>query len=95
MKIKTPFSCFFVVVGFVPVSFYKLKSLKLEVVIHEESMQVMILLLKYSPNLEVLKLWSDEVMIVIVFTNSFVENVFLLYGSWSEGLYVRKLVSFI
>ncbi|KAM3357613.1 hypothetical protein P3S68_020544 [Capsicum galapagoense] len=45
---------------FVPVSFYKLKSLKLEVVIHEESMQVMILLLKYSPNLEVLKLWSDE-----------------------------------
>ncbi|KAM3266096.1 hypothetical protein P3L10_003090 [Capsicum annuum] len=60
LKIKTPFSCFFVVVGFVPVSFYKLKSLKLEVVIHEESMQVMILLLKYSPNLEVLKLWSDE-----------------------------------
>ncbi|XP_060219003.1 uncharacterized protein LOC132645815 isoform X1 [Lycium barbarum] len=43
-----------------PVSFYKLKSLKLEVVIHEESMQVMILLLKYSTNMEVLKLWSDE-----------------------------------
>ncbi|KAG5627086.1 hypothetical protein H5410_012304, partial [Solanum commersonii] len=45
-----------------PVSFDKLKSLKLEVVIHEESMQIMILLLKYSPNLEVLKLWSDELL---------------------------------
>lgn len=43
-----------------PFSFYKLKSLKLEVVIYEESMQMMMLLLKYSPNLEVLKLWSDE-----------------------------------
>ncbi|KAH0687866.1 hypothetical protein KY285_018463 [Solanum tuberosum] len=43
-----------------PFSFYKLKFLKLEVVIHEESMQIMMLLLKYSPNLEVLKLWSDE-----------------------------------
>lgn len=64
-----------------PFSFYKLKSLKLEVVIYEESMQMMMLLLKYSPNLEVLKLWSDEVTVVIVLTNSSVENLFLLYGS--------------
>ncbi|PHT60608.1 hypothetical protein CQW23_02971 [Capsicum baccatum] len=37
-----------------------LKSLKLEVRVDEDFMQVMTLLLKYSPNLEVLKLWSDE-----------------------------------
>ncbi|XP_019244698.1 PREDICTED: F-box/FBD/LRR-repeat protein At3g26920-like isoform X1 [Nicotiana attenuata] len=43
-----------------PVSFYKLKSLRLDVEVDEELMQVMILLLKSSPNLEVLKLWSDE-----------------------------------
>ncbi|KAK4379496.1 hypothetical protein RND71_001358 [Anisodus tanguticus] len=43
-----------------PVSFYKLKSLKLEMGVDQDCMQVMILLLKYSPNLEVLKLWSDE-----------------------------------
>ncbi|XP_070033214.1 uncharacterized protein [Nicotiana tomentosiformis] len=43
-----------------PISFYKLKSLKLYVDVDEDFMQVMILLLKYSPNLEVLKLWSDE-----------------------------------
>ncbi|XP_059310710.1 LOW QUALITY PROTEIN: F-box/FBD/LRR-repeat protein At3g52680-like [Lycium ferocissimum] len=43
-----------------PLSFYKLKSLKLFVDVDEDFMQVMILLLKYAPNLEVLKLWSDE-----------------------------------
>ncbi|PHT95352.1 hypothetical protein T459_03234 [Capsicum annuum] len=37
-----------------------LKSLKLELRVDEDFMQVMTLLLKYSPNLEVLKLWSDE-----------------------------------
>ncbi|XP_009797778.1 putative FBD-associated F-box protein At3g50710 [Nicotiana tabacum] len=43
-----------------PISFYKLKILKLYVDVDEDFMQAMILLLKYSPNLEVLKLWSDE-----------------------------------
>ncbi|XP_075079672.1 FBD-associated F-box protein At5g60610 [Nicotiana tabacum] len=43
-----------------PVMFYKLKSLKLTVGIDEACMQAMILLLKHSPNLEVLNLFSDE-----------------------------------
>ncbi|XP_059306095.1 putative FBD-associated F-box protein At3g50710 [Lycium ferocissimum] len=43
-----------------PVTFYKLKSLKLTVGIDESWMQVMMLLLKYSPNLEILNLFSHE-----------------------------------
>ncbi|XP_060206234.1 FBD-associated F-box protein At5g22730-like [Lycium barbarum] len=43
-----------------PVLFYKLKSLKLTVGIDEAWMQVMMLLLKHSLNLEVLNLFSDE-----------------------------------
>uniref|UniRef100_M1CY56 F-box family protein n=1 Tax=Solanum tuberosum TaxID=4113 RepID=M1CY56_SOLTU len=44
-----------------PICFNKLKSLKLKLGVDEDCMQVMIRLLKYSPNLEVLKLWCDEV----------------------------------
>ncbi|TMW87908.1 hypothetical protein EJD97_019295 [Solanum chilense] len=43
-----------------PVTFYKLKSLKLAVAIDESCMEIMMLLLKHSPNLEVLNLFSDE-----------------------------------
>ncbi|XP_070033218.1 uncharacterized protein [Nicotiana tomentosiformis] len=43
-----------------PVSFYKLKFLKLKVGADEDVTQAMILLLKYSPNLEVLKLKSEN-----------------------------------
>ncbi|KAH0661362.1 hypothetical protein KY284_026293 [Solanum tuberosum] len=43
-----------------PICFNKLKSLKLKLGVDEDCMQVMIRLLKYSPNLEVLKLWYDE-----------------------------------
>ncbi|KAL3334171.1 hypothetical protein AABB24_030767, partial [Solanum stoloniferum] len=43
-----------------PICFNKLKSLKLKLGVDEDCMQVMIRLLKYSPNLEVLKLWCDE-----------------------------------
>ncbi|KAH0782312.1 hypothetical protein KY290_001910 [Solanum tuberosum] len=43
-----------------PICFNKLKSLKLKLGVDEDHMQVMIQLLKYSPNLEVLKLWCDE-----------------------------------
>ncbi|KAG5598833.1 hypothetical protein H5410_030203 [Solanum commersonii] len=43
-----------------PICFIKLKSLKLKLGVDEDCMQVMIRLLKYSPNLEVLKLWCDE-----------------------------------
>ncbi|OIT08918.1 PREDICTED: FBD-associated F-box protein At5g22730-like [Nicotiana attenuata] len=43
-----------------PVMFYKLKSLKLTVGTNEACMQAMILLLKHSPNLEILNLFSDE-----------------------------------
>ncbi|KAH0687865.1 hypothetical protein KY290_019523 [Solanum tuberosum] len=39
------------------VSFYKLKTLKLYARVDGDFMQAMILLLKYSPNLEVLQLW--------------------------------------
>lgn len=45
----------------IPVTFYKLKSLKLSVAIDEICMEVMMLFLKHSPNLEVLKLFSDEI----------------------------------
>ncbi|KAM3357614.1 hypothetical protein P3S68_020545 [Capsicum galapagoense] len=41
-----------------PISFYKLKTIKLYVRVDGDSMQAMILLLKHSPNLEVLQLWS-------------------------------------
>ncbi|WMV44449.1 hypothetical protein MTR67_037834 [Solanum verrucosum] len=44
----------------IPVTFYKLKCLKLAVAIDESCMEVMMLLLKHSPNLEVLDLFSDE-----------------------------------
>ncbi|XP_059306596.1 putative FBD-associated F-box protein At3g50710 [Lycium ferocissimum] len=44
-----------------PVTFYKLKSLKLKVAIDDICMEVMMLLLKHSPNLEVLSLFSDEI----------------------------------
>ncbi|XP_049350281.1 putative F-box/FBD/LRR-repeat protein At5g22670 [Solanum verrucosum] len=44
-----------------PICFNKLKSLKLKLGVDEDHMQVMIQLLKYSPNLEVLKLWCDEI----------------------------------
>ncbi|XP_060201173.1 putative FBD-associated F-box protein At3g50710 [Lycium barbarum] len=43
-----------------PVTFYNLKSLKLTVTIDVFSMEVMMLLLKHSPNLEVLNLFSDD-----------------------------------
>lgn len=43
-----------------PVMFYKLKSLKLTVGVDEDCMLIMMLLLKHSPNLEVLNLFSLE-----------------------------------
>ncbi|KAK6804050.1 hypothetical protein RDI58_001834 [Solanum bulbocastanum] len=43
-----------------PICFNKLKSLTLKLGDDEDHMQVMIQLLKYSPKLEVLKLWCDE-----------------------------------
>lgn len=52
-----------------PISFYKLKTLKLYVKIVKDSMQAMILLLQYSPNLEVLQLCPFEVKLFIFFMN--------------------------
>ncbi|KAH0637826.1 hypothetical protein KY285_035090 [Solanum tuberosum] len=43
-----------------PVTFYKLKCLQLAVAIDKSCMEVMMLFLKHSPNLEVLDLFSDE-----------------------------------
>ncbi|WMV11126.1 hypothetical protein MTR67_004511 [Solanum verrucosum] len=45
------------------VSFYKLKTLKLYARVDGDFMQAMILLLKYSPNLEVLQLWCLQKLI--------------------------------
>ncbi|KAH0784358.1 hypothetical protein KY290_003956 [Solanum tuberosum] len=59
-----------------PICFNKLKSLKLKLGVDEDHMQVMIQLLKYSPNLEVLKLWCDE-------DGEWRENS-LMYYDWCE-----------
>ncbi|WMV32417.1 hypothetical protein MTR67_025802 [Solanum verrucosum] len=55
-----------------PICFNKLKSLKLKLGVDKDCMQVMIRLLKYSPNLEVLKLWCNEM-----------EN-YLMYQEWCD-----------
>ncbi|KAL3348456.1 hypothetical protein AABB24_021889 [Solanum stoloniferum] len=65
-----------------PICFNKLKSLKLKLGDDEDHMQVMIQLLEYSPNLEVLNLWCDE-------DGEWKENS-LMYYEWCQFWPVRE-----
>ncbi|XP_015163327.1 uncharacterized protein [Solanum tuberosum] len=65
-----------------PICFNKLKSLKLKLGVDEDHMQVMIQLLKYLTNLEVLKLWCDE-------DGEWRENS-LMYYEWCDYWPVRE-----
>ncbi|KAH0775057.1 hypothetical protein KY290_012194 [Solanum tuberosum] len=77
-----------------PICFNKLKSLKLKLGVDEDHMHVMIQLLKYSPNLEVLKLWCDECTREIGFSSDSqlsarIENS-LMYYEWCDYWPVRE-----